>query len=217
MGSRPTPRTTPPAEKTLRSPALTGGQVALRPITPADYGPLQTLELSSDLSLRWRFRGSTPSPEQWAHALWNNVLAQYLVAHNDQPVGLVVAYRAHFQDGYAFVAATRFGPAKRSPSLILGFGLFLDYVFTCWDFRKLYMEVPEFNYEQFASGEGRFFQIEGRLRDHTRLTGEYWDELTLAIYRDAWETHGRQLLSAARSSDRPRIRVRMPHGHVSST
>ena len=26
--------------------------------------------------------------------------------------------------------------------MILGVTLFIDYVFSCWDFRKLYMDVP---------------------------------------------------------------------------
>jgi hypothetical protein len=79
--------------------------------------------------------------------------------------------------------------------MIIGFALFLNYVFSCFDFRKLYMELPEFNYDQFASGEGRYFELEARLRDHSFFGGRYWDELVLAIYQDKWqEGEGRLML-----------------------
>jgi len=113
-----------------------------------------------------------------------------IVAAKDRSrVGLVTAYRANHEDGHALVAGIRFDPYSRSPSMIIGIGMFIDYLFACWSFRKLYMEVPEYNYRQFASGLGRVFTLEARLRDHYYLDGERWDQLTLAIYRDTWNRH----------------------------
>ncbi len=45
----------------------------------------------------------------------------------------------------AYFAALRFEPGDRSPLMVLGISLFLRYVFTNWEFEKLYMEVPEYN------------------------------------------------------------------------
>lgn len=171
---------------TLLVPPLRARHVYLKPITPSDYPFLQMLELVGDLAPRWRHRGMTPSPDAWASGLWADVLAQFMVVgiQNNKPIGRVVLYHPSFQDRYAYFAAMRFNLQERSPLMILGISLFLRYVFTNWDFEKLYMEVPEYNYEQFASGLGRFFEIEGRLRGHLRTGARSWDQLILALYRE---------------------------------
>jgi hypothetical protein len=163
--------------------------------------------------MRWRFRGSTPSPDTWAQSIWAGVLAQYLIVARAQevPIGLVLAYRASFQDGYAYVAAAHFSEKDRSPLMMFGTAYFLRYVFSCWNFRKLYMETSEYNFEQFRSGAGKLFEIEGRMRDHSFFSGRYWDELILSISREAWEREGPRLLDAAESTD-PVVtaRIRVP-------
>lgn len=187
-----------PQTKRFSPPPLEGRHVLLRPITPEDYSWLQRAELSSDLSMRWRFRGATPSPEQWAQAIWGGALAQFMVIErrSEEPAGVVAVYRANFQQGHAALAAARFNTGQ-SPVMILGIALFLRYVFACWNFRKLYLELPEYNYSQFASGLGRIFEIEGRLREHNYFDSQLWDEIILAIYRQTWAKNGRLLMSAA--------------------
>lgn len=185
--------------RTFRAPPLTGRHVALRAPTPGDYERLQALETSSELAPQWRLRGATPSPQDWMQGAWRGVLAQFLVlprGKGSNPVGLVVVYQANFQDGFAYVAATTLEPRRRSPLLMLGFGVFLNYVFRCWNFRKLYMEVPAYNFTQFASGVDRYFTVEGRLRDRMFLDGQYWDQYVLAIDRARWEEQGAQLMRA---------------------
>jgi RimJ/RimL family protein N-acetyltransferase/acyl carrier protein len=182
--------------KQLAVPPLEAPHVFLKAVTPDDYLLLQLVETSSEVAPRWRFRGATPSPEQWSQALWQGVLAQFVVvAKSDaRPVGFVSAFQASFQDGHARVAALKFDQSRRSPLMMMGLAVFLDYVFACWDLRKLYVELPEYNFAPIASGTGRVFEVEARLRDHSFLAGELWDELVLAIYRDAWRAHGSALL-----------------------
>ena len=176
---------------------LRARHVYLRPITPADYAFLQMLETAGDLAPRWRHRGVTHSPEEWAHTLWADVLAQFLVVGvtTNKPIGRVLVYHPNFQDRHAYFAALRFEPADRSPLMVLGISLFLRYVFTNWEFEKLYMEVPEYNLEQFSSGLDRFFSIEGRLTGHLRTGTRSWDQLILAINRE----------QAAANADRLRL------------
>jgi RimJ/RimL family protein N-acetyltransferase len=187
------------------SPSLNGKHVYLRPVNPGDYPYLQHIELGSELAGRWRFRGATPAPETWAQAFWGTVLAQFLVIarDGDRPVGLVLAYRADFQDGHAYLAVLRFDPNDHSPLMLSGVALFLRYVFTCWNFRKLYMESLELNYQQFASGTGQLFEVEGRLRDHSYYAGRYWDQLILSIDRETWAREGERHLAAADQPPRP--------------
>jgi len=206
---------TPPARAStpdlngLAIPSLNGRHVYLRAVVPDDYRFLHLVETSSHLAPVWRFRGSTPSAEQWAESTWGGTLAQFMVCArpSNAPLGLVAAYRANFQDGHAYIAAARFEPGRRSPPMVLGLAIFLDYVFACWAFEKLYMEVPEHNYAQFSSGEGRYFEVEGRLRAHTFLGGRRWDQLVLAVYRDSWTRVGQRLLAIARDPHDPSTAV----------
>ncbi len=149
---------------------------------------IQRAELSPELAQRWRYRGNTPSPEQWAQILWQGTLAQYLVVdrRTDEAVGLCMAYRPNFQDGHAYLGAAKFRERDRSPRMIAGTAMFVEYVFANWDFNKLYLEVPEFNFPQVARGIGRLFELEGRFREHSYYDGRHWDQLVLALYRDTW-------------------------------
>jgi RimJ/RimL family protein N-acetyltransferase len=189
----------PEAAADLRAPSLRGPNVYLRPVTPDDYRSLHAAELSEELGPRWRFRGATPSPEQWSQATWDSTLAQFLVVDRgaDRPIGIAAVHQANFRDGFAYLSAARFEPSRPSPVMMLGIALFLDYVFYCWDFRKLYMEVPEYNYEQLSSIVDRFAQLEGRLQDHLYLGGRYWDQMILAIHREQWNEASEQVLRVA--------------------
>lgn len=191
-----------PAEETFAAPSLRGRHVYLRPVTAKDYPFLQRVEMSTDLLFRWRLRGATPSPEQWVQMVWHQVLAQFMVMsrQRDKPIGLVSIYRPNFQDGYAYLSAARLDPSRSSPLMVLGVSLFAQYVFACWNFRKLYMEVPEFNWPQLASGVGRYFELEGRQRDHFYFDGRYWDQLTLAVYREVMQREGLRLDQGRRST-----------------
>lgn len=199
-----------PSGEAFREPRLQGQHIYLRPLAPEDYSTLQRFD-SSEAGVRWRFRGSTPSPEQWVQMAWNSVLAQFVVARrrDGRALGLVVVYRPNFQYRHAYFAAVTFGSSS-SPLMVFGCALLFEYAFTCWDFHKLYFELPEYNLSQFGSGLGRYFELEGRLREHSYYAGRQWDELILALYRENWLERGKRLL-AAEAAGKPRIsRIYMP-------
>jgi RimJ/RimL family protein N-acetyltransferase len=184
--------------KTYEAPVLHGRHVYLRATMPEDYSFLRQMETSSPIAHRWRFRGAVPSPEEWAQASSQGMLAQFMVVEQREhrPIGIVYFYNPSFQDGFAWLAAARFGPPDPSPLMTIGIGLGVNYAFTCWNLRKLYMEVPEYNYSQFASSAARWCEIEGHLRGHWYFDGQLWDVLTLALYRDRWMTIAPKLLAA---------------------
>jgi hypothetical protein len=146
--------------------------------------------------------------------VWQNVLAQYIVvaARTGKPLGVVLAYRPSFQDRFAYVGAATFGPRKRSPAMMIGVAMFIHYVFSCWEFRKLYMETTEYNYEQFESGLGRLFEVEGRLKQHSYFGGRHWDEIILALYRDTWESYSERVLRVAWPKGYRRVTLEFPPG-----
>jgi hypothetical protein len=184
-------------------PAATSSRyVYLKPVSPEDYGFLRRMDLREGLGARWRFRGGTPGMEQWVQGN-QGVLAHFLVmrARDHAPLGVTAVYQHNFQDQHAYLASASFQPENRSPLLLMGVALFIEYVFTCWPFRKLYLELPEFNVVQVGRGLGRLFVEEGRLREHMYYDGQFWDKLILALYRSTWEVRSQRLLGVLSGED----------------
>jgi hypothetical protein len=176
------------------TPSLRGRHVELRAVMPTDEPFLRLAESSGDLVARWRFRGRTLRGERGAA----DTLVEHLVLDRatGERVGVIALYKPDHRDGHAWLAAARLQQQTRSPLLIVGLAVFLRYVFACWDFHKLYMELPEYNLEQFGSGLGRLFEEEGRLRDHYWFDGQRWDQIVLALYRDRWMARPKPILAA---------------------
>jgi RimJ/RimL family protein N-acetyltransferase len=164
---------------------LEGRLVSLRPMEPADYKKLFALAVSGTTAWRWRYAGVLPSYEEWLQTLKSGVLSQLVVTdRSDGVLGLVVAYDANLNNGTAYVAAMvapgSVGSGRGAEAMIL----FLRYVFATWSVVKVYMEVPEFNIEQFGSALERTCEVEGRLRGHLVYDGKRWDQLILSVSRD---------------------------------
>lgn len=170
------------------APSLRNDHLYLRAVMPDDHPYLYLAETSSSMAPRWGLRGATPAFQDWVQQRSAGILAQFMIlrATDDSRIGIVTAFSADFQDGHAHLAALSFDPNGNSMTMMLGVGLFIDYVFKCWNFRKLYLDTAEYNYPQFASGAGKFFEVEGRLREHHYLDGEWWDHLILAVFREGW-------------------------------
>jgi RimJ/RimL family protein N-acetyltransferase len=168
---------------------LVGRHVRLRPILPSDYEYLYELETNEQITWRWRFRGTTPSPEQFAQMLWEGVLVQFIVEHREtrQRIGRVLAYEANDRHGWCHFAIVMDPSLNRMGWTLEALALFLNYLFKTWNFRKLYAETPEYVYDDFASGAGSSFHVEGRLGRHEWFQGRYWDLLLLAMYREDFE------------------------------
>jgi hypothetical protein len=201
----------PPRE--FKTAPLRGRHVYLRPVAQDDYGLMRAVDLSEELGVRWRFRGATPSMEQWVQS-GGAQFAQFVVIRSSDHVrlGTTTLYQQNFQDEHAYFALASFTGAKRNPLLMLGAALFIQYVFTCWNFRKLYMELPEYNLAQFESGVGTLFELEARLREHMYFDGRFWDKVILALYRRTWEERSGRLLEAALPAKERVARVRIPGG-----
>lgn len=206
MPTNPTDFTVPP---------LTGRHVFLRPITPDDYRLLRIAETSGELGVRWRFRGASVSPEAWARTIWDGSLAQYIVARREKgaPIGVVSAYRANFHDGHACVAAAKFDLENPQPLLMIGVALFIDYVFACWNFEKLYFEVAEYNLAQFGSGLDSLLDEEGRLRGHYWYGNHRWDQVILALYRKKWLLRRDHLLRGQVEVRRASVHISVPRSY----
>jgi RimJ/RimL family protein N-acetyltransferase len=167
---------------------LRGRHVGLRPVTPSDYEFLFNIEIVAPAAPRWRFRGLTPSFQQFVQLLHEDVLVTFIVLdlENGSPVGSVLAYSPDHRNGVASIAAIAAPEVYNSGRLIEGVCLLLDHVFRCWNLRKLYIQTFEFNLSQFG-GLPRIVIEEGRLREYEFYAGRYWDKIFLSISRATWE------------------------------
>jgi RimJ/RimL family protein N-acetyltransferase/aryl carrier-like protein len=165
-------------------PALQTDAFRLAQVDQADVGFLHALASHPQTSFRWRYRGAPPPLERFAAELWAQVLVQYVVRRvdTDEPAGHVVAYAADAGQGHAYLGAV-FLPDYSGTGLAAdAVALFTRYLFHTFPLRKLYLEVPGFNWPLLRSAAGRLFEVEGVLRDHDYYAGRYWDKYVCAIY-----------------------------------
>lgn len=152
-----------PGQARLRSRGTT-----LVPLAPEHLAGLRNLELAQGTAFRWRHGGAHPSPDEFAVGAWTDVLCTFLVFGDraGEPRGIVSAYAPDHVNGHCRVGSARFGDsAGPSPTFARGVFLLFDYLFCGWPFRKLYLEVPQFNLDQFGSLTDTIAVDEATLRE----------------------------------------------------
>ena len=185
------------------APSTLTSHLRLRPVEPGDYGLLNATALSPGYLHTWRYRGSTPSPDDFVRSLWSGVLCQFIAERrrDRSPVGLLSAYNVNHRHRWCYVAFMAFPEFRGTGLLFEGVGAFIDYLFRTWDLRKLYAEVLSWNLGQFSSALGRFVTEEARLIDHEWHDGIYVDLHVLAIRRDDWNQRFAPIRRAVFGSD----------------
>jgi hypothetical protein len=174
------PTAAPAAQVPLR-----GRRVELVAPGPGLLEAMYALAVSEEVGFRWRFHGRVVGPEEFSATLWNDVLTQLVAVRTSDgaPVAWLAAYSPNLRDGHARLAVAAWPDFHGRVSCWEAVFLFVRYLFANWAFRKLYAEVREFNLDQFGSGAGRLFDVEGVLKAHAFHDGRYWDQYVLAVPR----------------------------------
>jgi RimJ/RimL family protein N-acetyltransferase/aryl carrier-like protein len=183
FGPAHVPRPPQPAADPL-VPVLESGTFRLAPLQPSDVPLLYTLAVRPENCFRWRYRGAPPSPERFTDELWNHVLVQYAVRRRSDGklAGHVVAYGADQHTSHAYVGAI-FDPEYAGAGFAAEIvEVFSRHLFQVFPLRKIYLEIPGYNWPQMRSGEGRYFRVEGVLQEHAYHAGRYWEQYICAIY-----------------------------------
>lgn len=164
--------------------------VRLRAVLPRDVANLYRAFLSEDLFMHYRYRGATPSFDEFQRDIHRDVLAHFIVqtaSRPPRPVGLVRAHGLNFRSRIAYLAAYSFPSAKGSGLMASGVELFITFLFRCWDIRQIFVEVLEFNLPQFQTAFGSVFAEQGRLGEFEYFDGRYWDLIVGCLRRDHWD------------------------------
>lgn len=177
--------------------------LSLGPVGHTHFRELQTAELAAETAPRWRYRGATPSPERWAAGLSAEVAVQYVVSlkQSGRALGLVVLYGADPDCCFIHLGALRFQAGRFSPMLLVGTACVIDMALAEGRFRKLYLELPEYNLDQFGSGLRGALYEEARLPDHYFYAGATWAQVWLSITSDAWRSRNRRFLAMERQEE----------------
>jgi RimJ/RimL family protein N-acetyltransferase/aryl carrier-like protein len=183
LGPTHVPRLPQPAADPL-VPVLESGTFRLAPLQPSDVPHLYTLAVRPENCFRWRYRGAPPSPERFTDELWNHVLVQYAVRRGSDGrlAGHVVAYGADQHTSHVSVGAV-FDPEHTGSGFAAEIvEVFSRHLFQVFPLRKIYLEIPGYNWPQMRGGEGRYFRVEGVLPEHVYYAGRYWEQYVCAVY-----------------------------------
>lgn len=162
-----------------------GVAVSLRPIEPPDYGPIYRAAVGPENGFGWRFRGRTPSPEEFETTLFQGCLAQYVVAGSDgRLIGLVSAYQHDADAGHCSAAFLRIDEGQSTAGgMIHGMRAFLSYLFTTFNLRKVFVDVPEYNEWLLSGMVSSLFAVEGRQSGFYWHDGRLWDRILASVER----------------------------------
>jgi RimJ/RimL family protein N-acetyltransferase/acyl carrier protein len=188
MGTSHRPRTAVAGSDFDPAPApLATRRFRLESISADTMPFLYRLATDPRIGFRWKFRGFVPDFDTFTSGFRAGVLVQFVVRSNeaDEPIGHVVCYNYDTAQRFGYFAAVFAPPLVETGLPMEASELFVRYLFTTWKMRKIYLEVPSFNFTSFRAGEGRQFQIEGILKEHTYYARRYWDQYLLAIYPPA--------------------------------
>lgn len=166
-----------------------GRYTRLRPLTPQFVDEL--FELAATNLIPWQWRGPE-TPDAFRESLWHGVLVQFQVEdlRTGRPVAVVRADNANLFSGFAYLTMMLHPAIRMRAWPLEGAVLFGHYLFTKFGFQNLYAETPTSYFEQFKSGAGKLFDIEGRLRSRAVVNGRREDLYILTFTRERWLTDG---------------------------
>lgn len=160
----------------------------MRPILPADHEQLYFAALEPSNGYRWRYRGRTPSIGEFVSGLSAGSLAEFVFASttDNRLVAYCVAYEYDANAAHCTFAVQRldFG-AHHDTCVIEAVGLFLNYLFETFSLRKVFADIPEYNFPSFGLLPG-VFRREGEKADYYWYGGRHWSEITISTSRDEW-------------------------------
>ncbi len=156
-------------------------------MVPADVDVLYMAALDPELSYRWRFRGHDISRSDFEQQLHQGVMSQFIVEDRRSGLahGIVVAYEYDPNAKHAMLAFQRISPGTPG-AMVDGMFLFLNYVFSRFDLRKIFLEVPAYNSHLIA--KLAFCRLESEQKDHFFFAGEFHSQSTYSISRADWRS-----------------------------
>lgn len=165
---------------------LTGRHLRLRSLRVQDYEGIY--EWAAVGSIPWQWQGRPIGPDGFQQTLWAGVLAHFVIekSNGGQPIGLVTAYGANFHHQHCYIQMGVVPTARLQGWPIEAGLLAINFLFERHNFHKIYGEVTGGSLALFRSAMGQGFEIEGCLKDHVFVDGQFRDMYILGITRRTW-------------------------------
>ena len=112
-------------------------------------------------------------------------MVQFMCMAGDRPVGVVTAYDQSIH-GTCYVALLAAPEILETGLILEGAALFIEHLFAQWDLRQVYAETLAMPGAYLGSLGGRYWEIAGRLIEHSYVEGSYRDLLLLRLTRERW-------------------------------
>jgi len=164
-----------------------GRRVGLGPVTAELERLLYNSVVVGDLP--WQWYGYPTSTQGFHESLWSRSLVAYsiLSLESATPLGLASAYGANLANGTCYMQVLLFPEYQRRFWPLEGAVLLINTIFNRFNLRKIYGEVSDKALRQFASALRRsYIHVEGTLREHGFVDGQFQDVHIMAVYREEW-------------------------------
>lgn len=163
---------------------------ALDPTDAAQMSALYVAATNPTSAPAWRFRGRTPSPQEFQASLFDpGVHIQYVAQHplTGEVFGLLVGYDYDPAAGHiklGFLSCNTGGPGMLMEAMVM----FIDHLFMTFPLRKVYFELPEYNLGLVAGIPTDLLREESRLVDYIAKGEALYDLITYALPRAPFES-----------------------------
>jgi RimJ/RimL family protein N-acetyltransferase len=173
---------------------MDGPRVRLTPVTPDDHVFLYNLAIADENAYRWVLRGELPPFERFVEKHTQAFETSFTVWQREagERIGQALLYNLDMRNGHCYVAVVVAPEALGQGYGRETLGVVLQYVFAVWPVRKVYAEVPGFTFEGVEVGVADapvmgIFNVEGRLRSHLYVDGEFHDMVIVGFDRSGWK------------------------------
>jgi RimJ/RimL family protein N-acetyltransferase len=183
------PTTAIPSGVAMRLPRLKGRGIALTPLERGHLRRLYEMENDPESFHLWSGRRTILSEVEYEESLaerFRDSIHVFLMitGKSKEPIGFTYSYDVSLLDGFAFVASFLSPSARRRGIGATASILFLDYLFSYFDFHKIYCEAYQYNEPSLELLKSAGFELEGEFREHRFLNGGRHALFRYAIYRE---------------------------------
>ena len=164
--------------------------IALRQVTEDDMPFLFRLFADPERCHLWMC-GRRVYDERGFHQAWSGcttdlMAAKFIVESGGRPVGLVFDYDRMLEDQYTKVTALLEEESTGHGGGVIATALLVGWLFQSFPFRKIYMDVYDYNRTVVRMLRKLGLAEEGLLKGNRFWNGTWWDLHMFALYREAW-------------------------------
>lgn len=167
-----------------------GRWVKLRPLSRADYLTFFRWRADIESLHLWSPERRVPTFEEYAEELdrfLNTTVTLLILTGRDEAIGFVQVYHLSYINGWCRFLIYVDQEHRNRGYVLEAVLLFGDYIFSNFNFRKVYADVFEYNRAVLKMLRSAGFVEEGCLKEHVFFDGRFWALYHLALYRHDWE------------------------------